>query len=216
MANPFSVFRRNQKLMLAIVTIGAMFAFVFLQPLVQYMGQRAAPENPVVVETEYGPFKQADLYGLIDSRRVADAFLRKVTAATVDKAALKGQVDSRDRNQIAFRLYMDWRQRLMNPSKPGAEQGAIETMVLARRAQEQGIVVDEAAINDLIRQITGDLLSREEILGVIQSLRTGASLEWRGCSTPCAPRCWPRNIANCSSRASPISRRPSGSSTTCG
>ncbi len=73
-------------------------------------------------------------------------------------------------------LYMNFSRRLMERSKPGPEQAAIETMVLSRRAQQQGIVVDDAAINDLIRQITSDMLSRDAILGVIQSLRTGRKL----------------------------------------
>ncbi len=86
MASPFAVFRRNQKLLLAIVAIGAMIAFVFLQPLVQYMSRSGVVENPVVVETEYGPLKQTDLYGMIETRRMADLLLRNLTTATVEEA----------------------------------------------------------------------------------------------------------------------------------
>ena len=54
MASPFSVFRKNQKLMLAVLTILAMFGFVFLPIVLQNMGGEAAV-NPVVVKTsKYG------------------------------------------------------------------------------------------------------------------------------------------------------------------
>ena len=40
--------------MMAVVALGAILAFVFLQPLMQYMGSSGKPQNPVVVETIQG------------------------------------------------------------------------------------------------------------------------------------------------------------------
>ena len=68
MASSFHIFRRNQKLILALVTLMAMFAFVFLDPLLKYIGQYNAPANPVVVETKYGDLKRSEIENLKSSR----------------------------------------------------------------------------------------------------------------------------------------------------
>ncbi len=49
MASPFSIFRKNQKVMIAVLGVLAMFAFVFIPMIMQGGGGRAAAD-PVVVE----------------------------------------------------------------------------------------------------------------------------------------------------------------------
>ena len=62
MASPFKVFRKHQKLMLAGLTILAMFSFVFLGSIADIMGTRQT-QNPVVVRTsKYGKLTQRDLF----------------------------------------------------------------------------------------------------------------------------------------------------------
>jgi hypothetical protein len=61
MASSFNIFRKNQKLMLAILTLLAMFAFVFLDPIFRYLGSNQAAPNPVMVETKYGPLKRSGI-----------------------------------------------------------------------------------------------------------------------------------------------------------
>ncbi len=94
MASPFALFRRNQKIMLAVVGIGAMFAFVFLGPLSQYLGEgRGRSENPVVVETKYGNYKESDLANVLDARMLVDAFLQQAIGATIEEQTASGQFD---------------------------------------------------------------------------------------------------------------------------
>ena len=55
--------------MIAVLGVLAMVAFVFLDPLMQYLGNdRAASENPVVVETKYGDYTESDLAVIRDTR----------------------------------------------------------------------------------------------------------------------------------------------------
>ena len=83
MASPFAVFRRNQKVLLAIVAISAMVAFVFLDPLMKYIGPSQKVENPVVVETKYGALTHSQLDQLLQQRQIVERFLRMATSQTV-------------------------------------------------------------------------------------------------------------------------------------
>ncbi len=133
MASPFTVFRRNQKIMLAVVGIGAMVAFVFLDPLTNYLGRSRAPDNPVVVETSYGNLKQTDLANLRQARELVELFIMRACGETVNAQINRGQLDPRMRDAIAQNMYNYWHQELMGRSKPGPEEAAVETMILARR-----------------------------------------------------------------------------------
>lgn len=170
MASPFTVFRKNQKVLLAIVAITAMVAFVFLDPLMKYVGRTTKVENPVVVETRYGELTHGQLEGLRASRELVDRFLRMATAQTVMAQLEKGLFDPRLRDQAMNQLYGFWHQTLMGRSKAGPEEAAVETLVLSKRAEQLGMVVSDRAINDLLKQITDNSLSSEALQAVIREL----------------------------------------------
>jgi hypothetical protein len=170
-ASPFTVFRRNQKIMLAVVGIGAMVAFVFLTPLMSYMSGSAAPANPVVVETNYGNLTVNELESLKYSRELVDRFLRQVTAQFVSNQAARGNLDPRLLDSLVDRQYSYWRQQLMSRSSQGPEQAAVETLVLSKRAEQLGMVISQQAINDKIKEITADSVSSAELQDVIRSLQ---------------------------------------------
>lgn len=173
MASPFSVFRRNQRVLLAIVAITAMVAFVFLDPVMKYVSGRSGRiENPVVVQTSYGPLTQMQLESLRVSRDMVDRFLRLVCEQATLTQLSRGQLDPRMQNQAANQLYMFWRQFLTERTKEyGGEAAALETLVLAKAAEKMGMVVTDRAINDLIKQITDDAISSEQLQTIIAQLQ---------------------------------------------
>jgi hypothetical protein len=173
MASPFSVFRRNQRVLLAIVAITAMVAFVFLDPLMKYVGRRAKSENPIVVETKYGSLNYVQLESMRASRELVEHFLQNVTAKTVMSQLNKGLIDPRLRDQAMNQLFGFWQQMLMGRSKPGPEESAIETWILSRKAEQLGMVVSDRAINDLLRQITDNSLDGDELQATIHELQAG-------------------------------------------
>jgi hypothetical protein len=159
--------------MLAIVAISAMVAFVFLDPLMKYVGRSTTVANPVVVETKSGALTYAQLDGLRASRELVDRFLRNITAQTVIAQLEKGLIDPRLREQAMDQLYGFWRQSLMGRSKAGPEAAAIETFVLAKRAEELGMVVSDRAINELLKQITDNSLDSIALEAAIKDLQGG-------------------------------------------
>jgi hypothetical protein len=172
-ASPFAIFRRNQKIMLAVVGIGAMIAFVFLDPVTRYMSGTRAPENPVVVETKYGALKESDLANLRATRELVEIFLKRASAETVTAQIKNGAMDPRTGEQMLDRWYSTWRDNLMARSTAAPEEAAVETYVLARKAQQLGIIVSDRAINDFLKQLTADSLTSDVLQDIINSLHAG-------------------------------------------
>ncbi len=147
-------------------------------------------ENPVVVETKYGNYKESDLAAVRDARMLVDDFLQQAIGATIDAQTASGQFDPRMAQQMANNMYMQWRQRLMQRAAQGPEAAAVETLILANRARELGMVVSDQTINDMLAELTFDSLTKETLLAIINNLRSASGSVPRGCSTRFAPRCW--------------------------
>ena len=86
MASPFSIFRRNQKIMLAVICVMAMFAFVFLDPLFKYLGRAGGTENPVVVKVNSHSYRASELGALMQSRQIVRNFLQRLALQWIQKA----------------------------------------------------------------------------------------------------------------------------------
>lgn len=173
MASPFSVFRRNQKMLLAIVGITAMVAFVFLDPLMRYVGRGQRVDNPVVVETRYGNLTQRELDNMRASRELLAMFLNRLADATVKAQIEKGLRDPRTYEMDVEQLYGFFRQQVMETGRSGetSEKAAVETLVLSKKAQQLGLVITDQVINDLLRQITGQALTSADVMAIATGLR---------------------------------------------
>jgi hypothetical protein len=172
-ASPFAVFRRNQKVLLVTVTLAAILAFVFLDPLMKYVGRSGRPENPVVVQTKYGALTESELIGIRQSRDLVDLFLRAVTTETVNAQVKQGAIDARTAERALEQYYTFWRQNLLVRSAQGPEEAAVETLVMSKKAEQLGMVVSDGAINDLLKQITSDSLTSETLQVIINGLQAG-------------------------------------------
>jgi len=156
--------------MLAVVGIAAMIAFVFLGPLMQYMGGGQKVENPVVVETRFGDLTASELDILRYQRDIVDRFLQRVTIERVARQLGQPNIDSRWLTGLVDQQYTGIKRELMQRSQEGPEAAAVETMVLAERARQMGMVISDQAINDLIKQLTADSISATELRDIIRSL----------------------------------------------
>src|SRR5262245_66438218 len=105
-----------------------MIAFVFLDPLMRYVGRsRTAVENPGVVQTKYGNLTEADLAGIRQQRELVEIFLQAISQATVQTHVQQGQIDARMADQALSQWYGSWHQQLMGRSKASPEDSAVET-----------------------------------------------------------------------------------------
>jgi hypothetical protein len=151
MAGHFHVFRRYQKAALAGLAIMAMLAFFVLPPLLQMGGDAVGPNDGVVVRWNGGSLKESDLERVGRVRRALNQFL------------------------MALRMAAMGDQRMQAPLRDD-EKGVVDTILMAREAEANGIVVSDVVVNDFLGLWTGDRVTPEEMQGVIADLRSRAGV----------------------------------------
>ncbi len=139
MASPFSVFRKNQKVMIAVLGVLAMFAFVFIPIIMEGMGSRTVV-NPVVVKTsKYGDLREYDLDALRRQRQ-------QILGVLSDVMQISGAPPSLARQWLEARI------------GPATEESVVNTWLLARHAEQMGMVISDKTINNFLKELTQDLV----------------------------------------------------------
>jgi hypothetical protein len=146
MAGSFNLFRRYQKTALAALAIMAMLAFFILPPLLQMNAGGGSVANPVVMTWKGGTLREADLDREVLTRRALNQFL------TVLRAEATGDDQVR-------------------PPLAEGEQAVVRTLLLAREAESNGVVVSDVTVNDFLRQWTQNQITPAQIGGLISQLR---------------------------------------------
>ena len=148
MASPFSVFRKNQKIMVAGVGIIAMVAFVFVGPWADSMAPRR--EDPEVVNWKYGTLHESDIYRMQQWNNVLNQFL-------------EGALEPVTQGRLPLRFFMQ--------PFPTDEESVVRMMLLAKKAEKLGMQVSDEAINAYIKRVTMDRASKAHLGQVVSSLR---------------------------------------------
>lgn len=147
MAGSFDIFRRNQRTALAALAILAMLAFFVLPPFLQ-MGSGVTASDPVAATWTGGELRESMLERAVGMRAVVNRFL-------VESAAAAG----RDPSRIGV--------------LPEDELSVVRTLLLAKEAEANGIVVSDSAVNDFIGQWTNNLVRQEQLDEIIGRMRMG-------------------------------------------
>ena len=148
MAGSFDIFRRYQRSLLVFVAIVAMFAFFVLPPILQ-MGFGGPAGDPVAVTWKDGVIREAELDRAVAMRTVVNRFLAESAMAA-----------GRDPSQLP--LFAD------------SEEQVVRSMMLAKEAAANGLVVSDSAINDFLGQWTNNLVRPDQFRDIIAGLRLGA------------------------------------------
>ena len=138
MKSPFAIFRKNQRLGMALLTIMAMFAFVFLGNAGGSRGGRAGGGADVVVRTNAGKIDQVMLQDMIRSRNVCNMFLQRAIVRAFS-----------DGNQ--FMLQQRIQQATFGPAN---RQNMVLNYLLRQEAHRLGIVISDSAIEQFIDRVT--------------------------------------------------------------
>ena len=144
--NPFSVFRKNQKVALALITLLSMFAFVCVGPSMFGRSNNPTPGSgpaAVLAKWDYGDITRVEVTNKLTWRIRINRFLANLH----DKAAALGKVDP-DSRAPSF--------------QPESEAGILQTMVLEKKAELLGMSVSDKSVNDFIDGVTGGSLKSED------------------------------------------------------
>jgi hypothetical protein len=157
MASPFSYFRKHMKAMLALLTVLVMGGFVVLPILMKTMdGGGGARANNVVVSTDrYGSLRESDISFLQRDRAAMQSFLRQVAASVTP--------DPRYARMTAA-------SRFMRSIGSTDEENVVNTWLLARHAEDQGLIVTDQAVEDFLQQLVEGKLDGEEIETIANGL----------------------------------------------
>jgi hypothetical protein len=146
MAGSFNLFRRYQKAALAALAIMAMLAFFVLPPVLQMGGSGAVGGDDVVVSWQGGGLRESGLQRQVLGRRALNQFLMALQAA----ASGSDQVQ---------------------PPLPDDEKSVVDSLLMAKEAKANGLVVSDGVVNEFLGIWTGDRVRPEQIAGVIDQLR---------------------------------------------
>jgi len=143
MSNPLAVFRKHQKVLLAVFGVLLMIVFTVGGLVTDYlgMGGAAGGENPEVVRWSGGVLRESDLQLMRYQRNQLRMFLGLVQSHTRERG---GQP------------------RVPSIQDTDAEVSLIESWLLATKAQQMGIVVVDEAILDYLEQLTNNTVPRSE------------------------------------------------------
>ena len=151
MASPFSVFRKNQWILLAVFGVLLMVSFVILPPIMQFMGgQAGVAENPVVVKVTRTnqEITEFELSNLIRRRALANNFVAQ-SYSVIFPGQNFGQ---------------------MQAFGPATREHVVNTMLLVQRAEELGVVISDQAVIELIKETTDDKLTSDQIRKICSNL----------------------------------------------
>jgi len=140
MASPFSIFRKQRKLMIAVLTLLAMFAFVFIPILMERMGGQAVRDEVVASTVKFGNLRQSDVAALIHQRQ-------RVLGVLTDAL----QMSSPNPRMV--------RQFLEAVFGPATDEAVVNSWLLARYAEFQGVAVSNQTINSFLKEITQNKVS---------------------------------------------------------
>ena len=149
MASPFSIFRKKQKMMIAVLGIMVMLAFVFIPIIMERLGGRTVRDEVVAGTVKFGNLRQSDVQALMHLRQGVLGVLTDVI-----------------RIQYA-------RQFLEAVLGPATDEAVVNSWLLARYAEYQGIAVSDQTINGFLKKITQDKVSALEFQAAFK--RSGMS-----------------------------------------
>jgi len=165
--------RKNAKYIMVVMSIVCMITFVVGAALSDWANsaRRGAAElerNPVVVTWTKGKVHQQELQSLRHKHQIAYQFLRNVILTALErggKPIINGRALTMEMASQPFEVGMPL---------DNSDDTTIQTMVLAEEAKRKGVVVDQDAVKDYLRQVSSPELREGDWLEIASEL-VGAS-----------------------------------------
>ena len=169
MANPFAIFRKNQRAWMAGLVLVALFAFV-IAPAFQYakdsIGGSAGGGNEVAVKWKGGSLTLASLQNSIVQHTSLVRFMQEVARRVIENGGRPDvpgfSVDPQSQRILALGIQFS--------SRP---EDIVRTKVLASHARSQGVAFTDDAVDEFIQQYVDDKLSSDEVAKILSDASNG-------------------------------------------
>jgi hypothetical protein len=190
MSSPFSTFRKQQKTWLAVLGVVCMVAFVFGST--QCNSPPSGPTaNAVVASTKYGDLREGDIYEMRLQAIAVDRFLTALVGRTSQALVQEQKSLEQFQQQIFMGQYNQLQAQgmiLFGDESQIDESILIDNMLLARRAQQNGVVISDRAINEFLGQVTQEKLTRDDLVMIVNEQKINQDMLFDGLRTRLAAR----------------------------
>jgi hypothetical protein len=183
MASPFTVFRKHRKAYIAALTIMTMFGFVFIPMILDTWRGSSGQQDQVAVTTKkYGKLKQSKIAQMQDQRRRVSAVLQEALQSALypelvknpqvrmramyrnlqnlkDNEAMEAAVQA----EAMVLAQEESRERVKRLFGDDKQEDVVDSWLLARRAEDLGMEVSNAAVNQFLKQFTHDSVKTETL-----------------------------------------------------
>ena len=165
MSSPLSFFRRNQKVMLAVFGVLIMLTFVVGDYISRYQGRTSGRSvDETVVTWKHGKLSDRELWAIRDAHNLTVRFLDLLVQKTIEA---KGQPKGLGVNIMNGRVF--------DPGIPRsyAEEDLVQTMLLARKAQDLGVRISDAALDEFLNTLTDEVVPRSQFGELLKEATQG-------------------------------------------
>lgn len=177
MSSPFAYFRKRQKAMIVALGVMCMIAFIFLgMPLESLEGPSGA--NLTVATTKYGTIHETDMQLMIQSQNIVNEFLQQLAILTLTAFQEEGM----DASVMPF-IQQQLTQQLQNLLGSPSEEAVVDSMILAHKAEELGIVISDARINQYLRGLTLNKVTSDQIRNLLMRMDVSQGRIFEGLRT---------------------------------
>ncbi|MEO1616630.1 MAG: hypothetical protein AAFV88_12310, partial [Planctomycetota bacterium] len=161
--SPLELFRRNQKVMMTGLILLAMFAFVVLPAVSEYMARSGGPGQTDPVVAEYN--------GVSLSMNRVTQFTRQHNQTVRYLERLAREAISRGATPSVPGFFADQQSGEIRSiginMQPSADM-SIKTIQFAAAAQEQGFALDDTSLGLWMEQYTGGVITEREMYGLLR------------------------------------------------
>lgn len=167
MASPFSIFRKNQKVLMAAATLLSIVAFVFLTgPMMNSFSGSGTRSDEIIARTsKFGNITARQRDVMRQNRMVFVEFLQQLAAglrqASTNPAANPAAAAEKVLAVIGGPTVTD--------------KDVVDTWLFAREAEAMGIAVDDKTVSSFLDMVTSQSVDRQGILGILKGIRQGVS-----------------------------------------
>ena len=152
MASPFAIFRKHQRILIAVLGLMAMVAFVFLPIILKSMQSGGGGGNPTVVTTDkFGDLNENGIRRLIWQRQVVRRFVQRAGLAATGMPV---------QPQVLDALF-----------GPVSEESVVDSWLMGQYAHEMGMRISDSIVSQFIQRITNDQLTGDELTAIANEMK---------------------------------------------
>lgn len=162
--SPFAFFRKHQRVGMVILTVMAMFAFVFMDSLTKG-GGGGTHTSKVAVKIKGGNLTDVALYNLKIQRGVINDFIARVIVAISTAEEENKRSDQQINQAVRMNQFgIEW------PGEPESDANVIWGHIMRLEAGRLGLVVTDPMIDSHIKRMTENKLTAEQFRSTLRSM----------------------------------------------